>query len=95
MAESRIISIDYDLITYWYDDHKTNKRITVTEHVFAFIAKIIRYIPDKHFKPIRYYDIYSLKNHRYTDFFVKLHKIKEIQELKKHNTWRYNLNVSI
>lgn len=93
MAESRIIDINYDTdrITYWYDDHKTNKRITVTEHVFEFIAKIIRHFPDKHFKTIRYYGIYSLKNHRYTDFFIKLHQIEEIQELKKRNTWRYNL----
>lgn len=57
MAESRLISIDYShsLIPYWYDDYKTNKRITITEHVFEFIAKIIRHIPDKNFKTIRYY----------------------------------------
>lgn len=93
MAESRIISIDYDrdLITYWYDDHKTNKRMTVTEHVFEFIAKIIRHIPDKNFKTIRYYGIYSLKNHKYRNFFTKLHKLEEIKKLKNRNTWRYNL----
>ncbi len=74
MAESRIISIHYtnDLITYWYDDHKTNKRITVTEYVFEFIAKIIRHIPDKNFKTIRYYGIYSLKNHKYKNFIYNL-----------------------
>ena len=42
MAESRITNVDYnnDLITYWYDDHKTHKRVTVTEHVFDLFAKI-------------------------------------------------------
>ena len=42
MAESRITNVDYnnDLITYWYDDHKTHKRVTVTEHVFDPFAKI-------------------------------------------------------
>lgn len=93
MAESRIVDIHYDtdMITYWYDDHKTDTRVIVTEHIFEFIAKIIRHIPDKHFKTIRYYGIYSLKNHRYTDFFVKLHKYEEINKLKKRNNWRYNL----
>ena len=42
------IDYDNDTITYWYDDHKTNKRITVTEHVFylklydIFLISIIR-----------------------------------------------------
>lgn len=41
MAESRLISIDYghSLIPYWYDDYKTNKRITITEHVLNLSQK--------------------------------------------------------
>lgn len=93
MAESRIININYknNTITYWYDDHKTNKRITVTEHVYKFIAKLIRHIPDKNFKTIRYYGIYAAKNHKYENHYKKMHQLEKIKELKNRNTWRYNL----
>lgn len=93
MAESRIINVDYsnDSITYWYDDHKTNKRITITEHIFDFIKKIIIHIPNKNFKTIRYYGLYSAKNHKYSDYFIRLYKLEEIKSLKKKNTWRHNL----
>lgn len=93
MAESRIINIDYDkdTITYWYDDHKTGKRITITEHVYKFIAKLIRHIPDEQFKTIRYYGLYSAKNHKYQGYFSRLYKLEKIRELKTRNNWRHNL----
>ncbi|MDY3899571.1 MAG: transposase, partial [Bacilli bacterium] len=70
-----------DLITYWYDDHKTHKRVTVTEHVFDLFAKIIRHIPNKHFKTISYYGLYTAKNHRYSSYYEKLHKLEKIRAL--------------
>lgn len=90
MAESRITSIDYknDTITYWYDDHKTNKRIIVTEHPFEFIAKLIRHIPNRNFKMIRYYGIYAAKNHKYQSYINKMFKLSEIRELKAKKDWR-------
>lgn len=47
MAESRITNVDYDfdVISYWYQDHKTNKKVFVYEHVYEFLAKLIHHIP--------------------------------------------------
>ena len=61
MAESRIISYDYDArqITYYYDDHKTEERIEVTESVFQFFLKLIQHIPDEGFKMVRCYGLYA------------------------------------
>lgn len=66
MAQSRIMNYDYDKceITYYYDDHKTNERIVVTESVFAFIGKLIKHIPEEQFKMTRYYGIYASCNHK-------------------------------
>ena len=61
MAQSRILSLNSStkMITYYYQDHKTEQRIEVTEHVFQFMKKLITHIPDSQFKMIRYYGIYA------------------------------------
>lgn len=92
MAESRITNIDYDndTISYWYEDHTTKKRIDVTEHVYSFISKLIRHIPDENFKMIRYYGIYAAKNHKYQKFYNRMYLNEQIKELKSLNNWRCN-----
>ncbi len=93
MAESRIIDVDYDseLITYWYDDHTTGKRIEVKEHVYSFIAKLIRHIPDRNFKNVRYYGVYALKNHKYRNAYHLMYKQSIIRKQKQMACWRYYL----
>lgn len=59
MAQSRIIDYDGSFVTFWYQRHEDNKKIIETLHVFDFIKKLIIHIPDKHFKMLRYYGIYS------------------------------------
>lgn len=65
MAQSRITSYDYhsSLISYYYEDHKTNKRIEVKEHIYSFFLKLIQHIPERQFKMIRYYGIYATCDH--------------------------------
>lgn len=51
MAENRIISYDKesDEISWWYDDHKTNERITVKESGKELLGKMFIHIPEKTF----------------------------------------------
>ena len=57
MAQSRIISIDDNFISFWYQRHEDNKKVTETITIFEFIQRLIIHIPDEQFKMIRYYDI--------------------------------------
>lgn len=41
MAESRILSYDKKKITYYYEDHKTEKRIEVKENIITFMKKLV------------------------------------------------------
>lgn len=69
MAQSRIIEVKDDFVTYFYepheDDHLPDEQrtgpIKVKEHVYEFIKKLIIHIPDYQFKMIRYYGLYSAK----------------------------------
>ena len=64
MAESRLISYDKktNIVKWWYEDHRTEQRIEVTESGRSLIEKLIVHIPEKHFRMIRYYGFYNPKN---------------------------------
>ena len=43
-----------------YNPHEDEtKKITVTEHVYKFIGKLIMHIPKKNYKTVRYYGAYA------------------------------------
>lgn len=65
IASSRIDSYDGERVTFHYNRHEDNKLVTETLHVYDFIKKLIRHIPEKHFKMVRYYGIYA--RHRESD----------------------------
>jgi hypothetical protein len=70
IAESRIIAYDEKQVIFWYKDTKTKKKITVTMDKFEFIQLLLSHVPDKNFKVVRYFGIYSRRGykHRQTEF---------------------------
>lgn len=67
IATSRIDSYDTknDTVTFHYNRHEDEKYVVETIPAMDFIKRLIRHIPEKHFKMIRYYGIYA--RHRDTD----------------------------
>ena len=61
IAQSRIINYDKDnqTVTFFYDDHSSNQRKTLTLSVLQFIGRLISHIPPKHFKLVRWFGLYS------------------------------------
>ena len=76
IALRRIISYDGKLVTFKYFDKKEKKEKTETIDVMEFIARIIRHIPDRNFKTIRYYGLYSRRNKSKVDKILKVKKNK-------------------
>lgn len=58
VAESRIISYDGKEVVFWYEDDDKIKHY-VTMSVDEFVHAVIDHIPDKQFKTIRHYGVYS------------------------------------
>lgn len=58
VAESRIKSYDGEEVTFWYEDDDKVKH-WVTMSVEEFISAVIDHIPEKQFKTIRHYGVYS------------------------------------
>jgi len=87
IATSRIDSYDGDTVTFHYNRHEDNKLVTESIPAMDFIERLIRHIPEKHFKMIRYYGIYA----RHRDIDKRIHRA--ISKEKHHillsfNKWR-------
>lgn len=64
IAESRILKYEGNKVTYCYNRHEDNKYVEETITGKEFIGKLLMHVPDRQFKMIRYYGVYSRKNKR-------------------------------
>ena len=90
MAQSRIINYDGEFVTFWYDRHEDNKRITETIHAYDFIKRLIIHIHDKYFNVIRYYGLYA-KKHKFSDKFIYMLKPHVAKFRNQLMNWRYRI----
>ena len=65
IATSRIDSYTGDLVSFHYNRHEDDQYVQETIPVMDFIKRLIRHIPEKHFKMIRYGGLYA--RHRSID----------------------------
>ncbi|HHY81128.1 MAG TPA: IS91 family transposase [Clostridiales bacterium] len=90
MAESRIKGYDGENVEFWYERHDNGKRIDVVLPVSDFIGKLIRHIPDRQFKMVRYYGIYSRRRKTRAQVIMSVWKKYRKLQYKKTN-WRRNI----
>lgn len=65
IATSRIDRYDGDSVTFHYNRHGDGQYVEETIPAMEFIGRLIRHIPEKHYKMIRYGGIYA--RHREAD----------------------------
>ena len=58
-ALSRIKAYDGEIVAFVYHDKRTNKEETLVMSVEKFILSLVRHIPEKDFKMVRHYGLYS------------------------------------
>lgn len=92
MAQSRITNYDGTYVSYYYERHEDGKRIDVTVHVYEFIKNLIKLIPDKNFKVVRYYGIYS-KEHKHSKKLIKLLNNAQIKVKEMLRKWHFSIEL--
>lgn len=93
IATSRIDKYDGEFVTFHYNRHEDNKYIVETIPALEFIERLIRHIPEKHFKMIRYYGIYA--RHRESDKKIRRAVSREAHRLfLSFNRWRDSILAS-
>lgn len=93
MAQSRILNYDGTYVTYYYERHEDGKRIEEKVHVYEFIKRLIKHIPDKNFKVVRYYGIYA-KEHKHSKKIFKLLDESVIKIKEMLRKWQYSIEIS-
>lgn len=83
IATSRIDNYDKstDTVTFHYNRHEDDRLIHETIPTMEFIKRLIRHIPEKHFKMIRYFGLYA--RHRDSD-----NAIRRLIPKEKHKAYR-------
>ena len=87
IATSRIDKYDGEMVTFHYNRHEDGQYVEETIPAMEFIRRLIRHIPEKHFKMIRYGGIYA----RHREIDQKLYRA--VSKSKHHiyrsfNQWR-------
>ncbi|MFC1566533.1 IS91 family transposase [bacterium] len=59
IAETRISHYNGNSVSFWFDDKHLQKKVFITLSTTDFIKRLIRHIPDKNFKQIRYFGIFA------------------------------------
>ena len=61
MAESRIVEYNPQtkMVHWFYNDHRDEQRVDVTEHAEEFIKKVTLHCPEANFKMVRFYGFYA------------------------------------
>ena len=87
IASSRIDHYDGHSVTFHYNRHEDNQYVEETIPAIDFIKRLIRHIPEKHFKMIRYGGLYA--RHRSIDkrLFPAVPKEKR-PIFRSFNHWR-------
>ncbi|BBN97630.1 hypothetical protein St703_14100 [Sporolactobacillus terrae] len=91
---NRIEDYDGHNVTFTYKDKRDNQEKRLTLSVEAFIARLIRHIPDEQFKTIRHYGMYSRKNKKLSKKLLmawqKVTKrwVIKVNKVLRRRTWR-------
>ena len=76
------------LLLFWYQRHEDDYFVVENIHIFKFIAKLIRHIPEPQFKTIRYYGFYASKKHKLYNFCKKIIDSIKLPFINYLNRWQ-------
>ena len=84
MAENRITEYNKEskTVSWFYNDHKDEKKHDVTDNVIDFINRLIIHIPDYHFLTTRYYGFYANASKKTLD---KVHALLGVKKNKDYS----------
>ena len=93
MAQSRILDYDGTYVKYYYERHEDGQRVEETIHAYEFIKRLIKHIPDRNFKVVRYYGLYA-KEHKQAKKIFKLLNETQIEIRQQLRKWNLAIELS-
>lgn len=87
IATSRIDKYDGEMVTFHYHRHVDEEYVEETLPAMQFIERLIRHIPEKHFKMIRYGGLYARHREIDSKLYRAISKEKH-RVFRSFNQWR-------
>ena len=78
----------YNIFMSIINKHEDDKFVVEKIHIFEFISRRIRHIPDEQFKTIRYYGFYSSHKHKLYNTCRRIIPSIKLPLFKSLNKWR-------
>lgn len=98
IAEYRIVEYNGKIVHYWYEDHRTGKRVDKKLPVYKFLFELLQHIPPKHFRMVGRYGLYSRKSHRKVQQVLSLYEFMRTKQIsfllkkkQKRKTYRQRI----
>jgi hypothetical protein len=89
IANSRLMKYDGEDVTFWYEHKK--EQYSVVMKVFEFIESVIKHIPQKHQKLIRYYGLLSRRLRKWAEKVIDVWRRHEERLLGQQLELFHNL----
>jgi hypothetical protein len=98
IAEYRVKSYDGKTVDFWYEDHRTGKRIDESWPVYKFLFELLQHIPPKHFRMVGRFGLYSRRSHKRANEILSLYAFVRTKQLslllerkRKKKTYRQRM----
>jgi hypothetical protein len=82
-----LIKYDGENVTFHYNRHEDDQLVIETLPAMEFIQRLIQHIPEKYFKQIRYYGLYSRNKEDEKKLHLAIAKEKR-KTILSFNRWR-------
>lgn len=82
IAEYRIVSYSGEKVHFWYEDHRTGKRVDKIIPVYRFIYLLLQHIPPKHFRMVGRYGLYSRQKNKQSQKIIDIWNFMATRQLK-------------
>ena len=93
MTQSRITHYDGQHVTFWYQRHEDNQKVTETISTIDSIKLLIVHIPDEQFKTVPYYGLYAKKYKHHSKLF-KILSSSRLKAKQMFENWRHRILLS-
>ncbi|WP_180955744.1 IS91 family transposase [Bacillus sp. V33-4] len=98
IAEYRIEAYDGKIVRFWYEDHKTGKRVDETLPVYQFLFNLLQHICPKHFRMVQRFGLYSRRTYQKAMTVLSLYAFMRTKQLslllerkKRKKTYRQRM----
>jgi hypothetical protein len=88
IAEYRIVSYDGKEVRFWYEDHKTKKRVDEVVSVYRFIYLLLQHIPPKHFRMVSRYGLYCRQKNKESQKIINIWNFNRTKQIEMLLEWK-------